>query len=222
MTTSERLPTAAEHYNVPAYYRTINREIRRAYAGQPLRVGQPAPSFRLPTVDGGQADLDEMRRHGHVVLVFGCYSAPPCVRELPEIDQLAAARPPGLAMLFVYTREIHPNEDLPQGRFAPHGSLTAKLAVARRFRDDLGLHMTVAADDLEGTVHQAYGTLPFCAAVVRRDGLLVHRSEWASAGQLAAVIANLAQADRRLAAGEQPRMSLNETLWSMERLTRKP
>ena len=57
---------------------------------------------------------------------------------------------------------------------------------------------------------------------IRRDGLLVHRSEWASADQLAAVIANLAQADRRLAAGEQPRMSLNETLWSMERLTKKP
>ena len=221
MTTSERLPTAAEHYNVPAYYRTINREIRRAYAGQPLRVGQPAPSFRLPTVDGGQADLDEMRSRGHVVLIFGCYSAPPCVRELPEIDQLAAALPPGLAMLFVYTREIHPNEDLPQGRFAPHDSLGAKLAVARRFRDDLGLRMTVAADDLEGTVHQAYGTLPFCAAVVRRDGALVHRSEWASADQLAAVIANLAQADRRMVAGEQPRMSLNETLWSMERLTKK-
>ena len=221
MTTTERLPPAAEHYNVPAYYREINRDARRAYAGQPLRAGQPAPSFRLPTVDGGQADLDELRRDAHVVLIFGCYSAPPCVRELPEIDTLAAALPPGLAMLFVYTREIHPNEDLPYGRFAPHESLAAKLAVARRLRDDLGLHMTVAADDLAGTVHRAYGGLPFCAAVVRRDGLLVHRSEWASAGQLAAVIANLAQADQRLAAGEQPRMSLSETLWSMERLTKK-
>src|ERR1700744_565098 len=137
VTTSERLPTAAEHYNVPAYYRTINREIRRAYAGQPLRVGQPAPSFRLPTVDGGQADLDEVRERGHVVLVFGCYSAPPCVRELPEIDKLAAAQPPGLAMVFVYTREIHPNEDLPQCRFAPHDSLAAKLAAARGFRVEL-------------------------------------------------------------------------------------
>jgi hypothetical protein len=222
VTTTEGLSAAAEQYNVPAYYRQINRELRRAYAGQPLRVGQAAPSFRLPTVDGGQADLDQLRRDGHVVVIFGCYSAPPCVRELPEIDQLAAALPPGLAMVFIYTREIHPNEDLPYGRFAPHDSLAAKLAVARRFRDDLGLHMTVTADDLEGPVHRAYGGLPFCAAVVRRDGLLVHRSEWASAGQLAAVIANLAEADQRLAAGEQPRMSLSETLWSMERLTKKP
>jgi hypothetical protein len=222
VTTSERLSPAAEQYNVPAYHRQINRELRRAYAGQPLRVGEPAPSFRLPTVDGGQADLDALRRDGHVVLVFGCYSAPPCVRELPEIDALAAALHPGLAMVFVYTREIHPNEDLPQGRFAPHESPAAKLAVARRLRDDLGLHLTVTADDLEGTVHRAYGGLPFCAAVVRRDGVLVHRSEWASAGQLAAVIANLAQADQRLAAGEQPRLSLSETLWSMERLARKP
>ena len=39
---------------------------------------------------------------------------------------------------------------------------------------------------------------------------------------LRAVIANLTQADRRLAAGEQPRLSLSETLWSMEHLTKKP
>ena len=37
--------------------------------------------------------------------------------------------------------------------------------------------MTVAVDDLAGTVHLTYGGLPFCAAIVRRDGVLVHREE---------------------------------------------
>ena len=50
----------------------------------------------------------------------------------------------------------------------------------------------------------------------------MHREEWASAVQLRAVIANLSQADRRLAAGGQPRLSLSETLWSMEHLDKKP
>ena len=57
---------------------------------------------------------------------------------------------------------------------------------------------------------------------MRRDGVLVHREEWVGAGQPRAVIANLSQADRRLAAGEQPRLSLSETLRSMEPLDKKP
>lgn len=168
------------------------------------------------------AGLAALRRDGHVVIVFGCYSAPPCVRELPEISRLAAERPPGFRFVFIYTREIHPNEDLPYGRFAHHRSLDGKLAAARKLASDLSPDMTVAVDDLAGTVHLGYGGLPFCAAIVRRDGVLVHREEWASAGQLRAVIANLSQADRRLAAGEQPRLSLSETLWSMEHLDKKP
>ena len=220
--TTAPLPAAAEHYNITAYYREIHRGDRRAYAGQPLRVGMPAPGFRLPAAGGGEADLDELRRDAHVVLVFGCYSAPPCARELPEINRIAAGRPPGFRLVFVYTREIHPNEDLPQGRFPHHRTMEGKLAAARMLQKDLAPDMTVAADDLAGTVHLGYGGLPFCAAVVRRDGVLVHRAEWASAVQLSAVIANLSQADRRLAAGEQPRLSLSETLWSMENLTKKP
>ena len=151
-------------------------------------------------VTGGVAGLAALRRDGHVVIVFGCYSAPPCVRELPEINRLAAERPPGFRFVFIYTREIHPNEDLPHGRFPHHRSLDGKLAVARKLASDLSPDMTVAVDDLAGTVHLGYGGLPFCAAIVRRDGMLVHREEWASAGQLRAVIANLSQADRRLAA----------------------
>jgi len=50
--TDAPLSPAAEHYNVTGYYREIHRGDRRAYAGQPLRVGMPAPDFRLPTVSG--------------------------------------------------------------------------------------------------------------------------------------------------------------------------
>ena len=224
--TGAPLSPAAEHYNITGYYREIHRGDRRAYAGQPLRVGMPAPDFQLPTVSGGVtgevAGLAALRRDGHVVIVFGCYSAPPCVRELPEINRLAAEQPPGFRFVFIYTREIHPNEDLPHGRFPHHRSLDGKLAAARKLASDLSPDMTVAVDDLVGTVHLGYGGLLFCAAIVRRDGMLVHREEWASAGQLRAVIANLSQADRRLAAGGQPRLSLSETLWSMEHLDKKP
>jgi hypothetical protein len=141
---------------------------------------------------------------------------------MPEINRIAARHRPGFEMVFIYTREIHPNEDLPHGRFAHHQTLDDKVAAARAFQKDLGLKMTVAVDDLAGTAHLSYSGLPFCAAIVRRDGILVHREEWASAVQLGHVMANLAQADRRRGMGEEPRLSLSETLWSMERLGKKP
>ena len=167
-TPAEPLTPAAEHYNVAAYYREVNRAARRAYAGEALRVGMRAPEFRLPTLDGQAADLSELLRDGHVVLVFGCYSAPPCVRELPEIDRLAAQQLPGFRMIFIYTREIHPDENLPQGRFPSHRTMNDKVTAARMLQRDLGVQMTVAIDDLAGTVHLAYGGLPFCAVIVRQ------------------------------------------------------
>jgi Redoxin len=222
MRMATELSPAAEHYNITAYYREVNRAARRAYAAGALRAGMRAPGFRLPALDGQAADLDELLRGGHVVLIFGCYSAPPCVRELPEIERLAARGIPGFRMVFVYTREVHPGEDLPQGRFPAHRTMDDKVTAARMLQRDLGLTMTVAVDDLAGTAHLAYGGLPFCAVIVRSDGTVVHREEWASADQLGFVMANLAAADRRRAEGAVPRLSLSETLWSMERLDKKP
>jgi hypothetical protein len=79
----------------------------------------------------------------------------------------------------------------------------------------------VAVDDLDGTTHRAYGGLPFSAVVIGRDGILVHREEWAGQEQLSAVLANLRLGDEGRAAGAPLRLSLSETLWSMERLPTK-
>jgi hypothetical protein len=212
---------AAAHYNLTAYYREVNRDARRAYAGAALRVSMVAPPVRLPTVDGGVADLDVLRRTGNVAIVFGCSSAPPCFQELPHIDGMAAQRP-DVHLLLVYTREIHPNEQLAHGFFPHHRSMKDKIAAAAQLRRELGLRMPVAVDDLAGTTHRAYGGLPFSAVVVDRDGVLVHREEWASAEQLASVLENLRTGDERRAAGGRPRLSLSETLWRMERLDSKP
>lgn len=209
-------------YNIDGYYRDVNRDLHGAFPGSPLRVGAPAPAFELPTTDGTTVSLDRLLSGGHVVLIFGCYSAPPCVKEMPELNSLESGLPAGVRMLFVYTREIHPHEALPYGVFAPHRTAGDKMAVAARLRRDLGMGMTVAVDDLDGSTHLAYGGLPFFSTVVRRDGLIAHRSQWASATQLQSVISNLAMWDRRTAVGEQPRMSYSETLWAMERLDKKP
>lgn len=212
----------ADAYNITSYYRDVNKALRVAYRHSDLQVGTPAPDFSAVDTSGGSISLAALLAEGDAILVFGCHSAPPCYKELPEIDRMARDLPAGISTTLVYTREIHPNEELPYGTFPHHRSFADKLAAARRFKHDLGLSINVAVDDLAGTVHLAYGGLPFAGAVVRRDGTLVHRSEWACATQIHQVADNLSRATARHAAGGRPRPSFSETLWTAERLEQKP
>jgi len=146
--------------------------------------------------------------------VFGCRSAPPAVTELPAIDQLHRDIPAGAVIIFVYTREVHPDEakGLRSQAVPRHASTDEKMLQARAMRGELGLSLTVCIDDLEGTTHRAFGELPFFQVVIDRQGILVHRAEWASADQLSAVLKNLAVRDER-ANGGKPRLAYSETLW---------
>jgi peroxiredoxin len=211
----------ADQYNHRRYYRELNFEARAAYRRSALQVGDVAPAFELADVDGTTVRLPDSGGR-HTLLLFGCYSAGPCVSETPAIDRLAAEFRPAVRTLFVYTREGHPGEALRHGTFPRHEDLPAKAKLARQFRDDLGLTMSVCVDDLRGSVHRAYGLLAFNAALVRADGVLVHREEWASAEQLHGALANLRLWDERRAAGVLPRMSYSESIWCMERLEKKP
>lgn len=223
----EKQETVPDFYNVAHYAQPINVEARRAFRGTQLRVGHRAPDFRLPTVQpDGEVSLAEATARGPVALVFGCLSAPPCVRELPAINALAqsgtaaagagAGAGAGARIVFVYTREAHPGELLPA-----HHTMSQKASAARRLKEELGSSLTVAVDDLDGTTHRAYGGLPFMAVMVDRDGLVVHRSEWANAAQLAAVFDNLASFDAP-GEGDLPHLvSYCETLWLMDGGTRE-
>jgi len=53
----------------------------------PLRVGDPAPNFTLPGLDGKVVSLSDHR--GHVVLVnIWATWCPPCVDEMPSMEKL--------------------------------------------------------------------------------------------------------------------------------------
>jgi hypothetical protein len=75
--------------------------------------------------------------------------------------------------VFVYTREAHPSD-----RYPGHDSLERKLDHARAMAEKLGFERPMLVDDLEGTVHQAFGRLPNMTYIVNAAGTIVYRAAW--------------------------------------------
>jgi hypothetical protein len=70
----------------------------------------------------------------------------------------------------------------------------------------------VVVDDLDGTMHRAYGMLPNMIYVLDRDGRVAYKAMWTDHADLAATLANLAWADEERARGRRVRPSYVERI----------
>jgi cytochrome c biogenesis protein CcmG, thiol:disulfide interchange protein DsbE len=120
------------------------------------RVGEPAPTFSLVSIDGSTTSLSDLR--GHPVLVnFWASWCPPCRGEMPDIDRVAAEyRDSGLVVVGV---------DLEEDR-----------EPVARYAQTLGLGLTLLLDP-GGSVSTRYNVtgLP-TSYFVDRDGLIRDRN----------------------------------------------
>ena len=94
--------------------------------------------------------------------------------------------------MFIYTREAHPGENVPC-----HDSFERKLASAKLLAEEAGIRRDILVDDLEGTVHRAYGLMPNKTWVIGRGGRVAYKANWTSAANVEAFLA------RFLAAGSE-------------------
>ena len=85
--------------------------------------------------------------------------------------------------MFVYTREAHPGEDVPH-----HDSFDRKVASARLLRDETGISRTILVDDLAGTVHRRYGSMPNMTWVIDRGGRVAYKANWTGAANVEAFL----------------------------------
>jgi len=119
-----------------------------------LKLGDPAPAFTLPAVDGARTTLTALRGKV-VVLDFWATWCRPCVRKLPQLEQLARRLGPrGLQVVLV---NVEGDRDK-----------VARFFAARRGGSAAGRGPLVLIDD--GRVAARYGVdrLPFVVVVDRR------------------------------------------------------
>jgi hypothetical protein len=78
-----------------------------------------------------------------------------------------------------------------------HDSFNRKLACARLLRDETGIRRSILVDDLAGSVHRRYGSMPNMTWVIGRGGRVAYKANWTSAENVEAFLT------RFLAAGAQ-------------------
>ena len=79
----------------------------------------------------------------------------------------------GVEFVFLYTREAHPGENYPS-----HRSFEQKLAHARAFKAEFKVERPILVDDLVGTAHKLYGSLPNMTYLISRGGRVLFRADW--------------------------------------------
>lgn len=109
--------------------------------------------------------------------------------------------------MFLYTREAHPGEDVPH-----HETFETKLAHARLLRDELGIRRPILVDDLSGTAHSRYGSLPNMTWVFARGGRVVYKANWTNAANVEAFL------ERFLAARAPQRQGGRQAMYETEQV----
>lgn len=98
-----------------------------------------------------------------------------------------------IRFVVVNVREAHPGADTPQPRV-----IDEMMRNARALKSHHGFGFEVAVDDIDGTVHRAFGTRPSSAYIIDPSGTIVFRAHWSNR------LEPLEEALRAVVAGRAP------------------
>lgn len=113
----------------------------------------------------------------------------------------------GFEFLTIYVREPHPGE-----HYSEHRSWKQKLKYAQECRNQDGIQTTLLIDDLDGTVHITYGSLPNMVYVIEKSGKIVFKAMWTNHQEIASVLENLTVADQLQSQGIRVKPSYTERI----------
>jgi hypothetical protein len=172
--------------------------------------GDPAPRFALATTDGAVIDNEALRADGRpTLLVFGSLTCPVTESAGDGLRDLHVRYGDRVRFVVVNVREAHPGALTPQP-----ATMDQKVDHARRLGEHHRFPFEVAVDDIDGTVHRAFGTRPSSAYIIDADGRIVFRAHWSN------VTSAIEQAVAAVAGGAAPpRAEVGGTARAMAAMT---
>jgi hypothetical protein len=89
-------------------------------------------------------------------------------------------------VLTVYVREPHPGEN-----YHEHWSWEQKVQYACECREQDGIKTRLVIDDIEGTMHRAYGEMPNMVYIIGKDGRIFYKAMWTNHDEIESVLEGL-------------------------------
>lgn len=148
------------------------------------KVGEEAVDFLATTIDGQDVRLSDYYGK-YIVLENGSVTCPQFVGNISPMNELAQDFA-DVEFLTLYTREAHPGE-----RIGAHKTLDDKVKRAKETQTRFGEQRTILIDDMEGTGHLSYGTLPDMIYIIAPDGTVAFRGKWNNAKSVRKVLHKL-------------------------------
>ena len=134
------------------------------------KAGEKAKNFEATTLDGKKVKLSDFFSK-KIVLEIGSITCPIYQSKKPKMNKLAK-KYNNFWFLLLYTREAHPGYKIPS-----HKSFKEKFLRAKQLEKD-NENRLILIDDLDGTAHKAYGSMPNSLYVIDTTSKILFRSDW--------------------------------------------
>jgi len=137
-------------------------------------AGDAAPDAAFTDLETGEDVKLSDFRGKWVVIETGSSTCSMYTKNVPDMEAVVKQFP-DVEFLLVYVREAHPGE-----RLGAHKSMDDKMKAARNLKPRYGEHRRIVVDNLDGDFHRAYGAMPNVVYVIRPDGTVHYRCNWAA------------------------------------------
>ena len=122
---------------------------------------------------------------------------------------------PDVEFLMVYVREAHPGE-----RLGPHQNFDEKIKAAKLVAPRYGEHRRVLVDTVDGDFHKLYGFMPNVVYIIRPDGKIHYRCNWATPAAVREALGDrenfhtMENADMKAINASRQKMHMIRTMWT--------
>lgn len=190
----------------------VSIEAALRFGTNEVRVGNPAPDFELPDLQGRRVRLSQFRGKSHVVLMFGNLTCGATITQLragkPTIRTLYTRyRKRGFEFFLIYSRETHPGELVPQPT-----SIDQRRSNALRLQKEEKVNFPILVDSIDHRVRNLYHGWSNGIFVVNKEGLLVFKSAWTYGPEVAQLLHDLSAWEKAEGRNELVRFCYSERI----------
>jgi hypothetical protein len=135
-------------------------------------IGDTAIDITLYNLEGRPVQLTDYKGK-IIVLESSSITCPMYIQNINAMQNIMNNFPQVIFIL-LYVREAHPG-----GKIFAHDSMETKIKRAKKMLNEEEENRILLIDDLDGTAHQIYGSLPNSIFIIDQNFKIVYKADWA-------------------------------------------